>query len=133
MDVVGPVGRGGRSSIAPSIPWVRGSGPIVGDQLVAHPRHQEAAKAAVAVGDPERRVVRAGELARAVDQPLEHLVDRQLGGHGEHRVADRLERGTQRIGHVAHNRAMPRLWIWTQVAIVVFVAAGIVIAITKLV
>jgi len=28
---------------------------------------------------------------------------------------------------------MPRLWIWTQVAIVVFVAAGIVIAITKLV
>jgi len=28
---------------------------------------------------------------------------------------------------------MPRLWIWAQVAIVVFVAAGIVIAITKLV
>lgn len=27
---------------------------------------------------------------------------------------------------------MPRHWIWTQVAIVVFVLAGIVIAITKL-
>jgi hypothetical protein len=27
---------------------------------------------------------------------------------------------------------MPRLWLWTQLAIVVFVIAGIVIAITKL-
>jgi hypothetical protein len=29
-------------------------------------------------------------------------------------------------------RAMPRLWFWTQVAIVVFVLAGMVIALTKL-
>jgi len=28
---------------------------------------------------------------------------------------------------------MPRFWIWTQAAIVVFVLAGIIIAITKLV
>jgi hypothetical protein len=28
--------------------------------------------------------------------------------------------------------AMPRLWFWTQAAIVIFVLAGIVIAITKL-
>jgi hypothetical protein len=27
---------------------------------------------------------------------------------------------------------MPRFWIWTQVAIIVFVVAGMVIAITKL-
>jgi hypothetical protein len=33
---------------------------------------------------------------------------------------------------LACGEAMPRHWFWTQVAIVVFVIAGIVIAITKL-
>ncbi len=31
-----------------------------------------------------------------------------------------------------YRRGMPRLWFWTQAAIVVFVLAGIVIAITRL-
>ena len=132
VDVVGPVGRGGGQHRAEH-PVSARQGPHLGDQPVAHPRHQEAAEAAVAVGDPERRVVGCGELARGVDEALQHLVHRELGGHGEHGVADRFQRGTQRIGHLAHNRAMPRLWIWAQVAIIVCVAAGIVIAITKLV
>ena len=48
-----------------------------GDQLVAHARGEEAPEAALAVGQPERREARAGELARAVDEPLQDLVDRQ--------------------------------------------------------
>ena len=68
-----------------------------GDQLVAHARGEEAAEAALAVGQPERRVARAGELARAVDEPLQDLVDRELGGDGEHRVADRPQRRAEAV------------------------------------
>ncbi len=70
-----------------------------GDQLVAHPGREEAAEAALAVGQPERREARAGELARAVDEPLQHLVDREPGRDREHGVADRLERRADRRRH----------------------------------
>ena len=139
VDVVGPV-RLALGSIAPSIPWVRGSGPIDGDQLVAHARDEKAAKAAVPVRDSERGVARAGKLAGRVDESLQHLVHGQVGGHREHRVTDRLQRRIEPLRHrsgtidgrIASFTAVPRHWIWMQVAIVVFVLAGMVIAITKL-
>ena len=71
----------------------------LGDQLVAHPGDQEAAEAALAVGDPERRVARVDELAGAVDEPLQDLLDRELRGHREHRVTDRAQRRAQCLGH----------------------------------
>jgi hypothetical protein len=37
-----------------------------------------------------------------------------------------------RVQYPATFQAVPRSWIWMQVAIVVFVVAGMVIAITKL-
>jgi hypothetical protein len=64
------------SSIAPSSPWVRGT--HRGDQVVAHARDEEATEAARAVRDPERRIAGAGELAGAVDESLEDLLDREL-------------------------------------------------------
>ena len=97
------------------------------------------AKASLAVRNPERRVSSARELARAVHQPLEHLVDRQLRGDRQHGVADGLQRRVQALRHSATIvgalalAIMPRHWFWTQAAIFVFVLAGIVIAITKLV
>ena len=41
------------------------------DQLVAHPGRDEALERALAVGDPERGVARAAELARGVHEPLQ--------------------------------------------------------------
>ena len=63
VDVVGTV-RLRLVSIAPSIPWVRGSGPMRCDQLVAHPGDEEAAEAALAVRDPKRGIACAGQLLR---------------------------------------------------------------------
>ena len=57
---------------------LRGSGPIAATSSSLIPDDEESAKAALAVGHAERGVPRAGELARAVDQPLQDLVDRQL-------------------------------------------------------
>jgi hypothetical protein len=70
-----------------------------------------------------------------VHEALEHVVDRELRGNGQNGVTDRLEGGAEGLRHVAHDSfgRVPRLWFWTQAAIVVFVLAGIVIAITKLV
>ena len=74
-----------------------------GDQLVAHARREEAAEAALPVGQSERGVPCTGELARAVDEPLQHLVDRELGRDREHGVADRLERRADRRGHACND------------------------------
>ena len=69
------------------------------DQLVAHAGGEEPAEAALAVGQPERRVARPGQLPRAVDQSLQDVVHRHLGRDREHRVADRLQGGAQVLGH----------------------------------
>ena len=70
-----------------------------GDQSVAHARREEAAKAAFPVGQAECGIARAGQLARSVDQPLQHLVDREPGGDREHGVADGLEGRADRRAH----------------------------------
>ncbi len=105
-----------------------------GDQLIAHAGHEEPAESALPIRDAERGVSRSGQLPRAVDEPLQDLVDRQLRCDGQDRVADGLQRGAERLRHAAHDSFadVPRLWFWTQVLIVVFVLAGMVIAITKL-
>ncbi len=69
------------------------------DQLLAHTADEETAKAAVAVGDPERRIPRAGKLASVVDEALEHLVDRQLRRYRQDCVTDRPQRGAEVLGH----------------------------------
>ena len=62
-----------------------------GDQLVAHPRRDEAGERALAVRDAERGVARAAQLARGVHEPLEHRLDLALGGEREHDVRERAE------------------------------------------
>jgi hypothetical protein len=83
--------------------WQR---PHRGDQLVAHPGSEELAEAALAVRQPECRVAGAGELARALHEPLQHLFDRQLGGHRQHGVADGPERRVQLL--LGHARTIDR-------------------------
>ena len=61
------------------------------DQRVAHARGDEALEGALAVGDADRRVPRAGEPARGVDEALQHRLDRALGGDRQHRVAHRAQ------------------------------------------
>ena len=73
------------------------------DEPVAHARREEAAEAAFPVGQSERGVPCAGKLARAVDQSLQHLVDREPGSDREHGVADRLERRADRRGHACND------------------------------
>ena len=70
-----------------------------GDQLVAHARDEEAAKAALPVRNAERGVARAGKLAGRVHELLQHLVHGQVRGHREHRVADRLQRRIEPLRH----------------------------------
>jgi hypothetical protein len=65
------------------------------DQLLAHPRGEELAEAAVVIGDAECRVARAGKRASVVHEALEHLLDGELGADRQHRVAHRLELGIQ--------------------------------------
>ena len=89
----------GPSSIAPSIPCVRGSGPRRAISSSLMPGDEEAAEAAVAVRDAERGVARARQLARAVDQSLQHLVDRALRRDGQHGVAQLAQRGVQAAFH----------------------------------
>ena len=69
--------------------------PHRGDQPVAHARDQESPEAAVAVGDAQRGVTRAGELPGRVDETLQHLVDRELRGDGQHGVADGAQYGAE--------------------------------------
>ena len=75
-----------------------------GDQLVAHARGEEAPEAALAVRQPERREAGAGELARAVDEPLQNLVDRQPRRDREHGVADRLQCRAEPLFHPRDDR-----------------------------
>ncbi len=89
----------GVSSIAPSTPCCLGSGPSEATRLVAHARGQEAAEPALAVGQAERCEPRAGEVARAVDESLQDLVDRQAGCDREHGIADRLQRRAEPFFH----------------------------------
>ena len=98
VDVVGPVGLGFHEHRAEHAVGARQRAHRR-DQLVAHARHQEAAEAPLAVGDPKRGVSRAGELAGGVDELLQHLVHRQVRGDGEDRVADRLERRVEALRH----------------------------------
>ena len=114
-----------------------------GDQLVAHAGHQKPPESARAVGDTERGVARTDQLGRGIHEVLQHLVHRQVRGHPQDRVADRLEGRIEPLATGPDIRprrdsplplaVMPRHWIWMQVVIVVFVLAGMVIAITKLV
>jgi hypothetical protein len=69
------------------------------DQLVAHTRDEEAAEAAVTVRGAERRVAGPGQLARPIDEALQDVLDRELRGDGENRVAYRSKRGIQVLGH----------------------------------
>ncbi len=71
------------------------------DEVVAHPRREEAPEAARLVGQSKRGVARGRQLARAVDEPLEDVLDRQLGRDGEHCVAHRLQRRAE-AGSLAH-------------------------------
>ena len=72
-----------------------------GDQLVAHPGHEEAGEAALAVRGAERRVAGARQLARGVDELLEHVLDRALRGDRQDGVADGAQRRVERVGHGA--------------------------------
>ena len=63
-----------------------------GDHRLTHPGGQELAEAALPVRDAQRGVPCIGELACTLDEPLEHLLDRELGRDGENGVADRLQR-----------------------------------------
>ena len=84
---------------------MRGSGPRRAISFFAHPGHEEAAEAAVAVGDAERRIARADQLARALHEPLQHLVDRALRRDGEHRVAQLAQCGMQTAFHDVQDMA----------------------------
>jgi hypothetical protein len=64
-----------------------------GDQLIAHPRGDELGEAAVAVGDADGGVARVDEPARGVGEPLQHRLDRRLGGDRQHRVVHRAQGG----------------------------------------
>ena len=75
VDVLGPIG--GRRlqdrpehSVRPR-QWAEG-----GHQLVAHPRDEEPAESTLPVGNPQRRVARAGELPGTLDEPLQDLLHR---------------------------------------------------------
>ena len=81
----------GDSSIAPSRPCVRGSGPIASISASLIPEVMKRAKRALAVGHAERRVARPAQLARRVHEPLEHRLDLALARHREHDV--RQQRG----------------------------------------
>ena len=94
MDVRGAVGDSRLEHRAQDA-VLAGQGPERGDQLVAHARRQEAAKAPLAVGEPERRESGRRQLSRTVHESLEHVLDGLLGRHGEHGVADRLQGGAE--------------------------------------
>lgn len=122
-----------------------------GNQLAAHARDDEAAKPTLTIRHAQRGESGAGKLPRAVNELLENLLDRALRGNRQHRIADSFESGAERafgVGYVLQGmqvcpiqgRAslgfvsqMPRSWIVMQALIVVFVVAGMVIALTRLI
>ena len=64
------------SSIAPSIPWVRGSGPSAATSSSLIPGGEERLNPPSPSGMPERGVAGVGQLPRALDEALQHLLDR---------------------------------------------------------
>ena len=97
VDVARPVGLARLEHRAQDA-VLAGQGAEGGDQLVAHARREKACETALAVRQAERRVARPRELARAVDEALQHLVHGQLGGDGEDGVAEGLQGGAERLG-----------------------------------
>src|ERR671928_654370 len=68
--------------------------------LLAHPGGDEVREPALAVGDADRRVARAGELPCRVGELLEDGLEAVLGGDRDDGVADRAEgAAVQRFGH----------------------------------
>ncbi len=102
-DVVGPV-RLGRIQHRAEHPVRARERTHRLDQLVAHPGRDEARERALAVRDAERRVARAGELARGVHEPLQHGLDLVLGREREHDVGERAEGGAVGGGHCRPTR-----------------------------
>jgi hypothetical protein len=74
------------------------------DELVAHPRREELREAGpFLVGDPERRVARADQIAGRVHEHVQHHGERSLAGDREHDVAHRREGGVVRpVPHPIH-------------------------------
>jgi hypothetical protein len=104
-----------------------------GDQAIVHARDQEAAKPALAVRYAQGREARPRQLPRALHEPLQDLIDRELGRDREDRIAHRPQRWTQPLIHARYViHSMPRFWIYTMYATVFFTLVGMVIAITKL-
>ena len=97
----------GDSSIAPEQPVRARQRPHRLDQLLAHPRGDEARERALAVGHAERRVARARQLARRVHEALQHRLDLALGGDRQHGVAHRPHRAASALVIERHDRARP--------------------------
>ena len=105
-------------------------------QRIAHAGDQEAAKAAPAVGDAERGIagVRPAHGPQ-LNEPLEYLVDRRCDATARTASLTAFSAGLRvsgTRGTIALS-VMPRFWYWTAAVATVFVFAGMVIAITKLV
>ena len=94
MDVAGPIRLGGLEHRAEHPVRTR-QRTHRRDQLVAHPGDEEPAKPTLTVRDTEGGVACARQLAGAVDESLEHLLDRQLRGDRQDGVAYRLQRRAQ--------------------------------------
>ena len=77
------------------------------DLLLGHPGGDEAGEVALAVGHAERRVARARQLARGVDDALEHGVDRPLAGDRQDGVAHRPHRAASALAHRAPRYGAP--------------------------
>ncbi len=80
-------------------PWQRPHGR---NQLLAHPRDEEAAKAALAIWDAEGGKARVCELSRGMHELLQDLLYRPLRSHRQHRTGDGLQRGAERAFRVAY-------------------------------
>jgi hypothetical protein len=72
------------------------------DQLIAHPRDEEATEATLTVRDAEGGEARVGELSRRVDELLEDLLDRPLGRDRQHRVGNGFEWWAKGFGGVGY-------------------------------
>ena len=94
-DVAGPVRRR-RLEHRAQQPVLERERAHRGDQLVAHPRRDEAGEAALAVGHPERGVARAAELARDVHEPLQHGLHLALRGQRQYDVGQGVLTGHTR-------------------------------------
>jgi len=75
--------------------------------LVAHPVDDELRERALVVGHAQRRVLRVEQLPRRADDALQHLLDREMGGDGEHRAGQRVQRLAGHLGGPGHGRTLP--------------------------